>query len=163
MAAFAPDFTATQDQEAITFADTSNWTDNDEGYLKADYDRSIVLTDAYGVVVSTQLFDVSNPNYDATDDIIIYPLATNNWFSVQIQISGAQSFSKTKKIPFQRVFELAYANAVNANCDCGCQPNITDGDLCSADTFYQVAAWAVPIGDGVTYQTNIDAAYNFIK
>lgn len=155
MAAFAISFTAVENDEGlITFTDTSNWGGaNDQGYDKQDFVRILQLTDAYGTIVGILTFD-------PTSLTVTYQLIGNKWIVAVFTISGVQGYTLTQKYGFQRIYEVAYNDALISLC--GCDHKKTGINFCLVDAFYQGAAFAVPIGDGVSYQKDIDLAYNLL-
>lgn len=154
MAAFAQAFSATQaDDGTVTYHDDSNWGTNDQGYDKEDFVRQIVLNDAYGVLIDTLVFP--------TDSLVVsYDLLTNKWIVAQFNITGVVDFTLTHKDPFQRIYEVAYIQAIKGSCGCKCGNK--KPDLCEIDSFYEAAVFAIVPGDGVSYQENIDASYKLL-
>lgn len=156
MAAFQQLFTASMNDEGlVTFLDGSTWdTASDDDYDKADFVRQIEMKDAYGVLIDTVVF--------ATNSLIAtYQLLVNKWVVAKYDITGVVDFTKTQKYGFQRLFEVAYNDAIKDTCECGCEGSLVD--LCMVDSFYQAAAFAVPTGDGVSFQVNIDSAFTLLS
>lgn len=155
MAAFQQAFSATQDDTGlVTFLDESTWDVSDEHYDKADFVRQIEMKDAFGVLIDTVVF--ASNSLAAT-----YQFTVNKWVVAKYSITGVADFVKTEKFGFQRLFELAYIQETVNTCNCGCGD--AEADMCMVDTFYQNAAFAVPVGDGVSFQNNIDSAYKLLN
>lgn len=155
MANFAIAFSASQaDDGTVTYTDTSNWSDNTEGYDKEDFVRQIVLRDAYGVLLDTLVF--------ATDSLVVtYALLTNKWIEAQFTVTGVADYGPLiHKDPFERIYEVAYILATIAGCGCGCGKK--KPDLCEVDGFWESAFLSIPTGDGVNYQNSIDSAYKLL-
>lgn len=155
MAAFQQDYSATQDDTGlVTFHDDSTWDVSDEHYDEADFVRKIDLVDAYGVFIATVIFPPLSL-------ITTYQLLTNKWIVGTYDITGVISRTKIHKFGFQRLFEVAFIEAKVEDCNCGCIHS--DVDMCDVISFYLKATFAAPIGDGVSYQTNIDSAFKLLS
>jgi hypothetical protein len=74
-------------------------------------------------------------------------------------MAGPTDYSKIKKFPFYRIFIQKYkAILKNGEGD----PAINkDFDL--ATHFKDIAEYAIPIGDSVEFQENIDVAHAYLK
>lgn len=157
MAAFQLAFTAQQsaDGTEVVITDTSNWGSNDQSYTESQFVRQLVLTDALDNPIET--LTLATGTDVATYDV---PDKTNPWINITYIATGPVTLQKIQRYPFQRIFELAYLQAIKGNCGCGC---IGDNAMCEVDAFYQGADFAVPIGDAVSYQDNIDSAYLLVS
>lgn len=154
MSAFAIAFSADEnDSGLVTFYDISNWSSNDEGYQKSDFVRSIQIQDAYGTNIVVITFDPNSLD-------VTYQLTKNQWVVATFNIVGVQNYTKTLKFNFQRLFEVSFNNALLAHCGCGCIGKIPN--LCEIIAFYIGASFAVPIGDGVSFQIDIDTSYTLL-
>lgn len=152
MAAFALAFTATQSAigDIVTITDTSNWGSNTEGYIQSQFDRQFILTDYNGDLIIAIVI--------ADDELIktwAVPLNTNPWVAIEYSSVGPVTLSKTQKYPFQRYFELAYKKVIKGNCGCAGKRF----DICQVDAYVYGSELAVPIGDSIGYQNNINSAY----
>lgn len=151
MAEFIQSFTASQssDSKTITITDTSNWTDTI--YNKSAFVRTFVVTDADDVVINTYVMPVDT-------NVLTYSIAVNQWQVITYNITGAFSSSLIQKYPFEQLYRLAYRTLISLSC--GCCNDIKG--ICDVDGYYQGAQFAIPTGDGVSYNTNINAAYALI-
>lgn len=150
--AFVQSFTASQSGDAttITITDTSNWVP--ESLDPSDFVRQIIVKDADDNVINTYEFD-------GADLTLSYPISVNQWQSITYTITGAFSATLTQKYPFEQLYRLAYVTQIKMNCGCCDGSGI---DMCSVDAFYQGAQFAIPIGDGISYDANINAAYTLL-
>lgn len=146
--AFVQSFTANQsgDGTFVLITDTSNWVS--ESLNPADFVRQIIVKDADDNVINTYEFD-------GADLTLSYPIAVNQWQSITYTITGAFSATLTQKYPFEQIYRIAYVQQLTLNCGC-CDKLIP---MCDIDAFYQGAQFAVPIGDGISYNVNINSAY----
>ena len=85
MAVFTVSTEASQSSDGltVTFMDESNYTDNTEGYDKADFTtNTIVIKDAYGATLQTSNFLSSNT--------VTYPQASDHWFTTERVLSWGE-------------------------------------------------------------------------
>lgn len=155
MAAFSPSFTATVDGptgKIITITDTSPWGGaSDDNYPITGCTRRFILKDSLGVTIIDILMGASTL-------VTTYELTTNKWVEIDFIGTGTPAFTKIQKYGFYRIFQLAYMAMLVKKCGC-C---VTGVDLCTVDAFLQGAQMAEPIGDGVSFQNNIDTAYAYL-
>lgn len=153
MSAFALAFTANQssDGKVVTITDISNWIGNAESYNITDFTRQFILTNYLGdaIVTLTMIGSALTITWNV-------PANTNPWVNIQYSAVGPVTKTLTQKYPFQRNYELAYIDAIKGSCGCCSGKN---PDICQIDAFYQGAAFAVPVGDQVNYQDDINSAY----
>lgn len=149
--AFVQSFTATQssDSTLITITDTSNWSAN--GLLPSNFVRTFVVTDADDEIIDTYVMPVDT-------NALTYAISVNQWQVITYNITGAFSSSLIQKYPFEQLYRLAYRTLISLSC--GCCNGIKG--ICDVDGYYQGAQFAIPTGDGVSYNTNINAAYALI-
>lgn len=149
--AFVQSFTATQDPTglSILITDTSNWLAN--SLDPANFVRQFVIKDSDDNTINTYQMPTNS-------NVLSYPIAINQWQSITFNITGAFSASLMQKYPFEQLYRLAYVKAITASCGC-CNDN---DSFCDVDAFYQGAQFAIPIGDGVSYDTNITSAYTLL-
>lgn len=154
MATFAPAFTITQssDGKTLTLVDGSNWVSNDQGYVITNFVRQIVLTDAFDVVIATIPF----PTTELTET---YALLVDKWIKATYTAVGVVTFTLLQQYAFYRLFQIAYRNAIAAKCGC----SVNGIDLCSVDAFLSTALFAIPVGNGVEFQNDIDAANAYLN
>jgi peroxiredoxin len=156
MAGFIQNFKFVQsaDGKTGTFTDLSTWTSNDENYTRALFTRTVVLVDAFGDEISSHVIP-------ANTDVFTIDLTKDLWIEVQgtyDEIDGSGHFEKTIKVPLRRFFIIAFKKKVRFAKD----NKSTLESLSHALVFIKAADDAIPVGDGVEYQENIDAAYSFI-
>lgn len=157
MAAFALAFSAVQDPTTglfVTLTDTSNWSDNDENYSEAEFARNFILTDYLGNAIIT----IPLPTGEESITWQVPP-GTNPWVNIDYNVVGPVTIDKIEKFPFQRIYELAFINAIKGKCGCN---TALSPNLCEVDNFYQGAAMAAPIADAINYQNNINSAYAYL-
>ncbi len=150
MAAFTPAYSIVQsaDGKTLTLTDLTNWVANDENYQITDFVRSVLLNDAFDEEIATVEFA-------GTDLVETYTLIADKWVNSFFNIVGAPTFNlPVQKYAFYRQFQIAYRNAIRSGCGCG-KRGI---DLCSVDAFITTAEFAIPVGNGVEFQNDIDAA-----
>lgn len=150
--AFIQSFTATQssDSTLITITDTSNWSAN--GLSPSNFVRTFVVTDADDEIINTYVMPVDT-------NVLTYAIAVNQWQVITYNITGAFSSSLIQKYPFEQLYRLAYLAQIKMGCGCCDDSGV---DMCSIDAFYQGAQYAIPIGDGISYNANINAAYTLL-
>lgn len=151
---FTPAFKIEQSSDGLTLTltDQSNWSDNDEGYVITDFARSIIMVDALNNAIGTV-------DFPASELVEAFSIVTNQWVKAQLTIIGEQNYDLIQKYGFYRLFQLDYRKAIVGNCGCG-KSGI---DLCSTDAFLSTAQMAIPIGNGVEFQNDIDAASAYLK
>lgn len=156
MGAFALVVTGVQsgDGKIVAITDGSDYTNNDQGYLPSDFVRNFIITDYLGNLLTTISLD--STQLTATYNV---PNNTNPWLQIQETAVGPANYTDTVKLPADRNYQLAFIDVIKGNCGCSCRG---DNTLCEVDAFYAGAAYAIPIGDPVSYQTNIDAAYKLV-
>lgn len=156
MAAFAPLFVAQQssDGKTITFTDQSPWGagNNDENYLKANFVRTFTLVDAFGE-------DVAVLTLPTNVDSIAYSITKDVWLQTTYKAVGVQTYQLVQKQMFDRFTVNAYRAKINEENCCGKH----DQNLCMANVFIKGADYAEPVGDGVSTQKFIDAAFSYLS
>lgn len=132
MATFAADQNFTVDQSAncttYTLTDTSNYTDNDEGYIISSFsNRSFLIYDSTSTLIDTI---VLGENLTAT-----YTLTQDEMLSIVLSCtptSTGEPITKTHSVLSTCFLELAFAELVSqTDCDCGCNGS---GNSCGCDS-----------------------------
>lgn len=128
MAIFAASFTVSQsaDCTTLTFTDTSNYVDNDEGFIISDFEvREFIIKDS---------------NYDTVDNIALldeavtgsYSISADVWSSVELNLelpASAGDYTATHSVLSTCYLEKGYSELVaNTESGCGC------GSSCSCDS-----------------------------
>lgn len=149
--AFIQSFTAVQsgDGLSVIITDTSNWADN--SLNPANFVRQFVIRNSLGTIIGTYAM----PTNAST---LSYPIAVNQWQAITYNITGAFSLSLLQEYPFEQIFRLADAKAIALLCGACCDNNIS----CSVNDYYRGAQYAIPIGNGIAYDANINAAYHLL-
>ena len=155
MAAFTPNFKIVQssDGKTLTITDLSNWTSNDEGYVKADFARTFTLKDAYGATLTTI-------GMGTTADVATYNVTKNLWIETTFTIVGLENYSLLQKQLFDRFNANAYRNSLSDDAYCCSKTGVSN--LVMADLFITGVNFAVPIGNGVDVQKFEDVAYSYL-
>lgn len=154
MATFAANFTGVQSSDGtkVTLTDTSNWSDNTEGYIKSDFTRIFTINDAYGNLIDT---------LDLVLDYIDKDIVGNPWYEITFTITNINDseivFTKLLKFPLDRLFQLKFLEVEASDCDCGCEDSKIGCDVLIKS---RTASYASSTGNGVLYQRSIDNAYN---
>ncbi len=158
MPVFALSVSAQQspDGKTVTINDDSNWGvgNNDSNYTTAMFTRELILTDAEDnpIIIIPLGIGILSAIYNV-------PEKTNPWLNIDLSVVGPVTLDKTVKLPAQRYFELAYIDSIKENCGCSCLGDVIG---CEIDAFVTGSLFAIPIGDSVNYQADIDAAYKLL-
>lgn len=153
MGALTPNFTATENADGgtITLTDTSDWLSS--GNDRADFVRSFLLTDAYGTVLDTIILPDDS-------DVATYTITKPTWLTILYSAVDGATYSKEEKFPFDRLFVNKYQVALRSGC-CG---NASKSSILSiASDFYTGAKDDAPLGNAVSWQTNILVANTYIS
>jgi hypothetical protein len=151
---FEPSTTASQNSTGLvtTFLDTSNYTDNDEGYVKADFTtNTIQIYDAYGVLLQTSNF--------LTSDEVTFEQTADTWFTIVRTLAGIASYEVTEKFALNRITTNKLQDVLSSGC---CQGRSNEANLCKVNTFLQDADYAIPIGNAVRWQLDINNANSYL-
>ena len=136
----------------VTFTDTSNYADNTEGYVKADFTtNTIVIKDANGAILQTSDFLAS--------DTVVYNQTSDHWFTTERALEGIASYTKTEKFPLKRITTNKLQTVLGSGC---CQGATNAKNLCEANAFINGANYAAPSGNSTGWQNYIDAANSFL-
>lgn len=154
MPAFAPSTTSTQSADGltVTFVDTSNYDENDQGYVKSDFTtNTIVITDAYGAVLQTSDF--------LTSDTVTYEQTADTWFTTTRTLAGIASYTKVQKFPLKRITINKFEDALSTGC---CQSKTSADNMCKVSQFLEGADFAEPQGNAVKWQEDVNAANAYL-
>lgn len=155
MAAFAIAFTTTvsDDGFTLTFTDESNWSDNTEGYLRADFVRSFLLTNAAGETITTLTLpdDSDTTTYDITADIRL---------NVLFSIVGVETFTLLQKYTFDRIYINKLQDALMQNDCCGNNSNLSN--INTSVSFYVGSVALTPTDNDSGIQSDLDIANKYI-
>lgn len=157
MAAFELNFVVEQslNGKTLTFRDESNWSDNDEGYVKEDFERVFNVEDAYGNVFATLPLGESV-------DVTTFTVSTNHWLKTTFTATGPETFTLVQKQLFDRFTINKYREALNG-ADC-CSKGTDLTDLQRADLFMTGVNFSLPLANGqVDVQKFEDNAYAFLN
>lgn len=155
MEAFAPATSASQSNDGltVTFVDSSNYSDNTEGYVKSDFTtNTLIIKDGYGEVLQTSDF--------LTSDTITYQQTKDHWFTTERVLAGIASYSRTQKFPLRRITTNKMETVLGSGC---CQGAANAKNLCEANAYVIGAIDAQPSGNAVLWQRFIDAANSFLN
>ena len=155
MAAFEVSTEASQSPDGltVTFLDTSNYTTNDEGYVKADFTtNTVVILDAYGAVLQTSNFLAS--------DTVTFEQTKDHWFTTERTLAGVASYEKTEKFPLRLITTNKLQTVLGTGC---CQGAQNAKNLCEANAYINGATFAAPSGNSVAWQKFIDAANAYLN
>jgi hypothetical protein len=139
MAAFAPQTDATQDATGliVTFTDVSNYGDNTENYVKADFTtNTIQIYDAFGTLLQTSNF--------LTGDTVTFNQTKDHWFTTVRTLAGVAPYSVTEKFPLKRITTNKLQRVLGSGC---CQGASNAKNLCEANAFINGANYAAPEGN----------------
>ncbi len=155
MAAFAPSTEAIQSDDGltVTFTDNSNYSSNDEGYIKSQFTtNTIVIKDANGVVLQTSNF--------LTSDTVTYVQTADTWFTTVRTLAGVASYTKTEKFGLHRMTTNKFEDALTK---IGCCASAKDkSNMCMADAFLFGADMALPVGNSVKWQQNVNSSNSYL-
>jgi hypothetical protein len=157
MAAFAQAFTATVSSDGflVTITDTSNWTGNSEGYLRVNFVRTFLLTDANGQTLATIVLPTNS-------DVTTYTLTKDTWVNILFTIVGASSYTLLQRYPFSRIYiNKLQDSLINGGCDCN---NGLNGlNINTSTSFYVGALGIEPVANATGWQSDLDAANAYIN
>jgi len=129
-------------------------TDTTSGGPVSGSIRSFVLTDSLGDPLET--IPLADGVLTATYDITV-----PQWINIQFLNTGTSPFDITQRYGFDRILQVAYGTALVDGCGCGC--NGERLDWAGIDAFITGYEFAYPIGDAVTWQSDVDAAYTLLQ
>lgn len=157
MAAFQASATAQQSVDGFlaTFLDLSNYTDNTEGYQTSDFDRSFVLTDAYGMVLAT--LPLVGSALSAT-----YTLTADEWIAAELVLTSvglAPNYSAYIDLPFDRITKNIFRQLLKKGC---CQNKAVDQRLTNALNYIIGSNFEALGGDGAGFNVDIQAANSYL-
>ena len=155
MEPFAPATDATQDATGliVTFTDISNYGDNTENYVKADFTtNTIQIYDAFGTLLQTSNF--------LTGDTVTFNQTKDHWFTTVRTLAGVAPYSVTEKFPLKRITTNKLQRVLGSGC---CQGASNAKNLCEANAFINGANYASPSGNASAWQNNIDAANAYLN
>lgn len=155
MATFAIAFTATASDsgELLTFTDTSNWTGNDQGYLRTDFTRSFLLTDSAGQTITTLTLPIDS-------DTITYAITKDIRMNVLFSIVGVVTLTKLQIYTFDRIYVNKLQEAL-MNTDC-CGNNSDLNNINTSVSFYSGAVYIEPTANNSGIQSDLDVANAYI-
>lgn len=155
MAAFAIDFEVTSNSEGtlLTLEDLSNWQSNDEGYIRADFVRTFIITDSAGQPVDTLELPIDS-------DTITFVLDADARLNFLFSIVGVVTFTKLEKYTFDR----QYVNKLQtALMQYGCCDSGTDIQNINTSVSFDFGAWAItPTDNDTGVASNLLIANKFI-
>ena len=158
MSVFAANFTMVQSSDGLTlsFADTSNYITNDQGYLVGSFSsRQLVLLDANGAAITT-----INLGASLTAD---YAITADVWVNATLNLTGINpvpNYTKNLLFPFDRITKNLYRKALKGGC---CGNPLVDNALSEADRFFRGAETSAPSGDGPGWQDDINSAFAYLN
>lgn len=157
MAAFLQDFSITQsnDCETVTFADTSNFSDNDEGYSYATFTtKTIGVYDQDNNLIG-DLIDIVNSTP------VTFTLDKDRYLHLVYTLSNdTLDLEKVKNILLTCYIELKYGEAVvSQDCNCGCGG---EDNLCKVLKAMKAADIFARRGNAIKSQDSIDLANEYI-
>lgn len=158
MAIFAASFTLVQSSDGLTlsFADTSNYITNDQGYVVGSFSsRQLVLLDGNGAAIETVSLGT-----DLTAEINI---TADVWVNATLNLTGINpvpNYTKNLLFPFDRITKNLYRKALKGGC---CGNPLVDNALSEADRFFRGAEISAPSGDGPGWTADINAAYGYLN
>lgn len=155
MAAFAPSTEASQSANGlvVTFLDTSNYGDNTENYTKSDFTtNTIQIYDADGTLLQTSDF--------LTSDTVTYNQTSDHWFTTVRTLAGVASYSRTEKFGLKRITINKLEKVLASGC---CQGMANESNLCKAITFLFDSDYALPVGNSVAWQKDVDNANSYLN
>jgi len=155
---FTIDQDATEDVTGvlITLTDTSNWSNNDQGFIRFDFVRTFTLKDAYGATIATLVIP-------ADTDSVTYTLPTGSagiFLESIFTITGVQNYTNTKKYPFYRILKNLYRIKLKKGC---CSDKRSDSMLGNVDQLMRGIELAGVTGNGVEWQSYVNASRAYLK
>ena len=152
---FTPSFTAqeSEDGKKVTITLTAFDVANTEGLVKANFSViSLILTDAYGVDLTTLSFLTSNT--------VIYNKTTDLWINALLFMSRTgQDYSLLQSYPTKQISQTKLAKVLQENKCCGKYGE----NFCIAIAYLNGARNDQFInGNDVKYQINIDNANAYL-
>lgn len=156
MAVFAIAFEVTNssDGKTLTFTDLSNWQSNDEGYIREDFVRSFLLTNAAGETITTLTLPVDS-------DTITYDITADIRMNVVFSIVGVVTFTKLQKYTFDRIYLNKLQDALMQIGCCGNNADISN--INTSSTFWQGAINLTATDNDTGIQRDLDGANAYIN
>lgn len=158
MAAFAPilDVSISDDGKTITYTNASNFDDNTEGFTEDQFTTNeLILRDGYGDLLETIPFPTTGEDINK----IVYEIDKDQWIDATLNLAGVASFTKLVRSGFYRIYMQAAKPYLQGGC---CHMKHCDM-FGKSQLFKDAAEDAIPIGDSVEFQENIDAANLYLK
>jgi len=155
---FTPSISVEQsdDGKTITYRNTSNFGDNDDSYDESDFTTNeLVLTDAYGDIILTEDFPTSGPDLNK----IVHVITKDQWIDARLNLAGIATYTKLVRNGFYRIYQQAAKPYLQAGC---CKPKNCD-NFGMSQMFRDAAVDAIPIGQSIEFQENIDSANAYLK
>lgn len=155
---FTPDLSVQQsdDGKTIIYTNTSNFGTNDQGYLESQFTTNqLILKDAYGDIIQTIQF----PTSGSDKNIIRFAIIKDQWIDATLVLAGVASYTKLVRSGFYRIYMQAAKPYLQGGC---CHMKHCDA-FGKSQLFKDAAEDAIPIGDSIEFQENIDAANSFLK
>lgn len=145
----AASFTAQEssDGKTITLTDTTS-------PVISGAVRSFILTDYLGAPLAT--LPLATGVLTAT-----YSITGPTWINVRFLNSGSSPFDITERFGFSQIYKNLYGDSLVKTGDCGCSGKGIE--WCDIDAYDRGADYALPIGDAVRWQNDINAAYTLLQ
>jgi len=157
MAAFKQDFSISQSNDCITvtLADTSNFGDNDEGYVYSTFTtKQITVYDSNNTIIGTPITIVD-------DTPVTFTLDKDRYIQLVYTLSNdTLDLNLTKKLILTCYVELKFGQQF-ASGDCGCTSD--DDTECKTLKALKAADIFGRRGNGVKSQDAIDLANIYIN
>lgn len=144
------------DGKTITYTNTSNFLTNDQGFIESNFTTNqLVLSDAFGSIISTTSFPTSGTNKNK----IIHTITKDQWIDARLNLAGVATYTKLVRSGFYRIYQQAAKPFLEAGC---CHMKHCDA-FGKSQMFRDAAVDCIPIADTIEFQANIDAANAYLK